>query len=230
MTLATSTTTIQSKKRSSAKKHRSSSRSRSRSSAASASSRKRSVSKTISKLPAATNHHVNAVSPRATVNGKISALSHANSSCHFTSILARTPGLSLVDGLTINADQGLDHAKADARLAQQQHRQYLETVKKHCDIQKVHCLPSLEQFPDSCFVEDTAVITPAVVVLTVPARQTRRNEVAHMKSSLEKYCNIPSAGIGKSRPVISIDNAVDGALLEGGDVMRVGNHYYVGIR
>ena len=72
-----------------------------------------------------------------------------------------------------------------------------------------------ERYPDGCFVEDTAVVNSRVKVISRPGAATRRGE--------EEAITRVLAGSG---PVESITAP---GTLEGGDVLRAENHYFIGI-
>ena len=71
----------------------------------------------------------------------------------YTRAIVRTPGKSLLDGLT-SASLG----KPNYSRALDQHNAYIETLQD-CGL-AVHVLPPLEEFPVSCFIEDVALLTP----------------------------------------------------------------------
>ena len=77
-----------------------------------------------------------------------------------------------------------------------------------------HRLPSLPDQPDSVFVEDTAVVLPAIVIITRPGAASRRPEVTSVADALRPY-----------RPLSFI--APPGTL-DGGDVLSIGSTIYVG--
>lgn len=69
--------------------------------------------------------------------------------------------------------------------------------------------------PDSCFVEDTAVITGRHAVLTRPGAESRRAEVAAVGGALSAHR--------------SVHEMRAPATLDGGDVLRVGARLFVGL-
>jgi dimethylargininase len=73
-----------------------------------------------------------------------------------------------------------------------------------------------DDMPDSVFVEDTALITPKMAVLTNPGAISRVPEVENIKGSIEKVHN----------NIVRIDAP---GTLEAGDVMMVGGHFYIGL-
>lgn len=80
---------------------------------------------------------------------------------------------------------------------------------------QVTVLPALADFPDSCFVEDTAVILPELVIRTRPGAASRQGEVALIAPHLPA-----------DRPQITI--AAPGTL-DGGDVLVVGHDIFIGL-
>jgi dimethylargininase len=76
-------------------------------------------------------------------------------------------------------------------------------------------LPAEQELPDAVFVEDTAVVTDEVAVVTTMGCTARRREVDSISPVLEKY-----------RLLQSINGA---GVLEGGDVVQVGRTLFVGI-
>lgn len=80
---------------------------------------------------------------------------------------------------------------------------------------RVISLPALDELPDAVFVEDPAIVLDEVAVITTMGAASRRGERASLAAALAEF-----------RPVLHMR---DPAKLEGGDVMRVGQHLYVGL-
>jgi dimethylargininase len=97
-----------------------------------------------------------------------------------------------------------------AREQQQAYERLLSDLGLH-----VISLPAEEELPDAVFVEDTAVITDEVAVVTTMGCAARRREVDSISPLLEKY-----------RLLKSINGT---GVLEGGDVVRVGRTLFVGV-
>jgi len=115
----------------------------------------------------------------------------------------------MLNGLT-EADMGLPNYA----LACEQHQDYI-TALKECGLQVTE-LPALEDYPDSCFVEDVALLTPNCAILTLPGAESRRGEVQHIEKAIKAfYPNIEQ---------IDIPGHV-----EGGDIMMVAGHFYIGL-
>ena len=128
----------------------------------------------------------------------------------FSKAIVRIPGKSLINGLTDSEYLG----SPDYSQAIIQHKQYVEALKL-CGLQVI-VLESCEEYPDSTFVEDVALITPKCAIITRPVAQSRRGEIEQivpvLKSEMSKVEHIKSPGT-----------------IEAGDIMMVGNHYYIGL-
>lgn len=107
----------------------------------------------------------------------------------------------------------LERLPIDIELARQQHRLY-EQALEACGCQ-VRRLPAAPELPDSVFVEDTAVVVDEVAVITRPGAVSRRPETAAMSDTLAAY-----------RPIVHI---ADPGILDGGDVLRLGDRFFVGL-
>lgn len=75
-------------------------------------------------------------------------------------------------------------------------------------------IPATPQFPDSVFVEDTAVVLVDVCVMTRPGAISRRPEIDTVADEMARY-----------RDVVHIESP---GTLDGGDVLVVGQSIYVG--
>ena len=100
----------------------------------------------------------------------------------------------------------------DIELALVQHDLYEAQLRKlGCNVVR---LPALPENPDSVFVEDTAVVLEQVAIMTRPGAVSRSGEVVSSAIALDSY-----------RELRYIDEP---ATLDGGDVLVVGRHIYVG--
>jgi len=127
----------------------------------------------------------------------------------FTKAIVRTPCRALVNGLS-SANLG----RPDYHRALLQHADYIEALKE-CGL-RVTVLPADESFPDSTFVEDVALMTPRCAILTNPGAPSRTLEILSMlKTIREFYANVE---------LIEAPGTV-----EAGDIMMVGDHYYIGL-
>ena len=129
----------------------------------------------------------------------------------FHNCIVRKPCKALVSGIT----SGLYPGKPDYELACKQHEHYIECLKQ-CGVQ-VEVLPPLEEYPDSVFVEDPAVVTKSCAIITNPGAASRNGEKNEILSAIQKFY-----------PEDKIHFITGEGHLEGGDVMMVGDHFYVG--
>lgn len=131
----------------------------------------------------------------------------------FKNVIVKTPASSMVDGITSAPELG----KPIYELALEQHAKYVEALRS-CGVNVTIC-PKNEKFPDSCFVEDTAVIvTGEIAILTNPGAKTRNGEKVEMLPYLEKFFD--------EKHLFKIEAP---GTLDGGDVMMVGDTYFVGM-
>jgi len=130
----------------------------------------------------------------------------------FKNVIVRRPARSLVDGLTLSPELG----KPDYDQALRQHDAYMEALAS-CGV-SVTALDAIEEYPDSCFVEDVAVCTPKCAVLTNPGAPSRKGEIQGIIDALSEHY-----------PQRKLERIQDPGTLEGGDVMMVGGHYYIGL-
>ena len=100
----------------------------------------------------------------------------------------------------------------DLAVARGQHEAYEAALAKAvCRIER---LPTEDELPDSVFVEDVAVLLDEVAVITRPGAVSRRPETAAVVAALRDY-----------RELLIIQAP---AILDGGDVLRVGRTVFVG--
>ena len=128
----------------------------------------------------------------------------------FSNAIVRVPGKSLINGLSDSKDLGLPNYD-NAIL---QHKSYVKALKS-CGL-KVNVLEPCEEFPDSTFIEDVALVTPECVIITRPGAPTRRDEVSQIDSVLRKE-------------FMNIEYIEAPGTIEAGDIMMVGSHYYIGL-
>lgn len=129
----------------------------------------------------------------------------------YQQVIVRTPSPSLIYGLTASIDSGPPNYK----IGLQQHQNYIEALIS-CQVE-VTILPAVEEFPDSCFVEDTALLTEKIAVLTRSAATSRQGEVKLIEPIIQTFY--------KKR----IERIKSPGTLEAGDVLRIENHFYIGL-
>ena len=126
-----------------------------------------------------------------------------------TRAITRKPCKNFARGITtaVNAEP------ADYGLMIKQHTAYLDALTAAG--LEVIVLDPLPDFPDAHFVEDTAVVTPDVAVITNPGAASRRGEEKSIAPVLAEYRKIER---------IQYPGTVDG-----GDVLQVGSHFFIGL-
>jgi dimethylargininase len=127
----------------------------------------------------------------------------------FRIAIVRKPCSKLPEGIT-----SVDLGKPDYKNAIIQHEKYIDALKK-CGLD-VRVLDPDNNFPDSTFIEDTAVCSPDFAIITNPGAESRNGEKYLMENILKEYFN-------------STEEIKNPGTLDGGDVLKIDNHFYIGI-
>lgn len=127
----------------------------------------------------------------------------------FIRAIVKTPCQAMVDGIS-SADLGLP----DYQKALLQHADYTEALKE-CGLQ-VTVLAADDNFPDSTFVEDTALLTDRCAILTNPGAPSRTHETQSMLMVLQDFYE-------------KVERIEPPGHVEAGDIMMVGEHFYIGL-
>ena len=127
----------------------------------------------------------------------------------FANALVRPPAATFATGIT---SAGLGPPALS--LALEQHEAYCRTLER-LGLALVRLGPDPD-FPDSTFVEDTAVVTPAGAILTRPGAPSRAGEVREVAAALRPWFPEPAE--------IAAPGTVDG-----GDVCEAGSHFLIGL-
>jgi dimethylargininase len=99
------------------------------------------------------------------------------------------------------------------QLAQRQHQAYEQALRElGCEI---HQLAAEVDFPDSVFVEDTAIVFDEIAIITRPGADSRRGETSSIARALAPF-----------RELRFIEAP---ATIDGGDVLCVGKNIFVGL-
>jgi dimethylargininase len=101
----------------------------------------------------------------------------------------------------------------DLALARAQHAQYEQALTSLAV--QVHSLPAEPDFPDSVFVEDTALVLDEIAILTRPGADSRKAEVDSIAQALAPYRKLVH---------ITAPGSIDG-----GDILQAGKTIYVGL-
>jgi dimethylargininase len=131
------------------------------------------------------------------------------SSPQFIKALVRTPASNFAEGLT-SANLGAP----DYSLTLEQFNKYCFALSE-CGLEIV-TLPADDRYPDSTFVEDTAVITDRCVILTRPGAMVRRGEVALIAPAISELRS-------------EIRQIEFPGTLDGGDICQAGAHFFIGL-
>jgi dimethylargininase len=127
----------------------------------------------------------------------------------FSHAIARKPGKNFARGLTTTVSVKPPEYKTLFK----QHEAYLQTLNT-CGL-KLTVLDPLPDCPDAYFVEDTAVVTPDVAVITNPGADARKGEVESIARVLADFRKI--------------ETILAPGTIDGGDVLEVGNHFFIGL-
>jgi dimethylargininase len=107
----------------------------------------------------------------------------------------------------------IERVPIDLEVARAQHAEYVRALASlGCQIIE---LPEEADLPDSVFVEDTAVVLPDVAIITRPGANSRRPETESIIRALSPY-----------RPLVHV---TEPATIDGGDVLVLGKHIFVGL-
>jgi len=127
----------------------------------------------------------------------------------FSKAIVRRPCKNIIIGIT-----STDLGKPDYQLAKKQHTEYINALIS-CGLEVI-ILNENDRFPDSTFVEDTALLTPKCAIIMSPGEQSRAGETASIKELLPSFYS-------------NIEEIKSPGTIEGGDIMMVGDHYYIGL-
>jgi len=122
--------------------------------------------------------------------------------------IVRKPAKNFSNGIT-TANMG----KPDFKKALKQHEEYCKALTE-CGVDLI-VLDADDQFPDGCFVEDTAVVTEQMAVITRPGAESRRGETKKIEEVLFEYKKI--------------ERIKAPGTLDGGDIVRAEDHFFIGI-
>jgi len=115
----------------------------------------------------------------------------------------------MIAGLTTAGLGSPDHS-----LALGQHAAYVAALED-CGLEIIR-LAADEQYPDSTFVEDVALLTSDCAIIMNPGAPSRRGETTEMRAVLKKY-------------FVDIEELREPETADAGDIMMVGSHYFIGL-
>jgi dimethylargininase len=129
--------------------------------------------------------------------------------CLFTNAIVRNPGSNFDAGLTT-----VDYGRPEYELVLEQYRSYCAALVE-CGL-AVTTLECDLRFPDSTFVEDTAVLTARGAVLMRPGAASRAGEVDAMRPAILEF--FPA--------LLSIEEP---GTVDGGDICEAEDHFFIGL-
>jgi len=127
----------------------------------------------------------------------------------FRRAIVRPPAENFAGGLT-TADLG----NPDFGLALAQHEAYCQALEA-CGLEVLR-LPPDKEYPDSTFVEDTAVLTGRSAILCRAGAASRMGEVARVRDAVRRFYP-------------TLHEIQEPGTLDGGDACEAGSHFFIGI-
>ena len=107
----------------------------------------------------------------------------------------------------------VDREPIDHALASRQLEEYRLALERSGAL--IKRLPADSRFPDSCFVEDTAIVVDEIAVIASMGAASRRGETQSIEAELRPYRDIAHVTLP--------------ATIDGGDVLRAGRKILVGL-
>lgn len=132
-----------------------------------------------------------------------------NPTFEFKHAVTRRPATSIIDGL-----RAVDTGTPDLARMQAAHDAYVATLRETGA--EVVELAALKAFPDSVFVEDTALCLPEGAILMRPGAPSRAGEVAEIAPALRAQFQDVRQITGPGR-------------IEGGDILTISKEILVGL-
>ena len=130
-----------------------------------------------------------------------------NMTYKFTKAIIRKPNKSIHKALSSQ------HLNPSYQKILDIHKNYINSIEESG--LKIILLDSLEDYPDSIFVEDPALIYKNNIIILNPSDLTRNGEAKIINSEINKY----------------FENVfvVKKGTIEGGDILNINNHFIIGL-
>jgi dimethylargininase len=122
----------------------------------------------------------------------------------------RPPAENFAAGIASSAGGG----NPDVTQALEQHERYCQTLRD-CGLQLMSLAPD-SRYPDSTFIEDTAVLASGAAIVTRPGALSRRAETTATLESLREYFDV-------------VHEIKSPGTLDGGDVCEVDGDFIIGV-
>ena len=127
----------------------------------------------------------------------------------FEHAIARLPAQTFSGGLTSSGEGAPSFEKA-----LDQHGRYCDALRA-CGL-TVDILAAAPEYPDSTFVEDTAILTARLAIIMRPGAPTRLGEIQLIKDAVLAYRT-------------EVMQIVQPGSMDGGDVCQADEHFFIGI-
>ena len=127
----------------------------------------------------------------------------------FTRAILRRPAATYAEGLTVTGG-----GSPDLPLALQQHAAYAKALES-CGL-TLTVLPADERFPDSTFVEDTAILTARAAIVTRPGAPSRLGEAEAIERTLDGFYP-------------TVLRILAPATVDGGDICQCEDRFLIGV-
>jgi dimethylargininase len=127
----------------------------------------------------------------------------------FEHAITRLPAQTFSLGLTSSGEGAPSVEKA-----LEQHARYCDALRA-CGL-TVELLAAALDYPDSTFVEDTAILTARVAIITRPGAASRLGEIQLIKNAILAYRS-------------EVMQIVEPGSVDGGDVCQADEHFFIGL-
>lgn len=127
----------------------------------------------------------------------------------FTRAIVRIPGSNFADGLTT-----VDLGKPTIDQVVEQHAHYCDVLRE-CGLELTVLEPDL-RYPDSTFVEDTAILTPQAAILCRSGAPSREGEVDSIRPAIGQFYT----------HLLAIEPP---GTVDGGDICEAEDHFFIGV-
>ena len=123
--------------------------------------------------------------------------------------IVRRPCQNMIKGIT-----SVDLGAPDYNKSLEQHDKYVKALQD-CGLD-VTVLEADNNYPDSVFVEDTALVTPTCTIITNPGAISRQGEEAAIEKALSPHYS-------------RIERIKSPGTVDAGDILTVSTHCYIGL-
>ena len=125
----------------------------------------------------------------------------------FTNAIVRKPNKSIHNALSSH------YLHPSYKKILEIHNNYITSIEEAG--LNIIILDSLEQYPDSIFVEDPALVFKNNIIILNPSDFTRNGEAKIIKNEISKYFE----------NILVVENGT----IEGGDILNINNHFIIGL-